>query len=119
MTTINALNPKTDLSVRVFDGFYNFEIQVPASEYEVVYSFFRSVFTTNEAAGNFTVSLFRIAAQTQTPVLTLLQQMEGKNQLEINSTLAYYLNNLRSPATLLGIGATVTPNYYAARNVRS
>jgi hypothetical protein len=91
---------------------------VPASEYDIVYSFFRSVFTTADAAGNFTVSLFRIASQTQTPVLDLLNEMEDKTQIEVTSTLSYYLNNLRSPATLLGVGATVTPNYYTARNVR-
>jgi hypothetical protein len=118
MSTINAINPKIDLSVRVFDEFYNFSEQVPASEYDIVYSFFRSVFTTSEAAGNFTVSLFRIASQTQTPVLDLLNEMEDQTQIEITSTLSYYLNNLRSPATLLGVGATVTPNYYTARNVR-
>ena len=118
MSTINAINPKIDLSVRVFDEFYNFSEQVPASEYDIVYSFFRSVFTTADAAGNFTVSLFRIASQTQTPVLDLLTEMEDKTQIEVTSTLSYYLNNLRSPATLLGVGATVTPNYYTARNVR-
>ena len=118
MSTINAINPKIDLSVRVFDEFYNFSEQVPASEYDIVYSFFRSVFTTSEAAGNFTVSLFRIASQTQTPVLDLLNEMEDQTQIEITSTLSYYLNNLRSPATLLGVGATVTPNYYTARKVR-
>jgi pyruvate/2-oxoacid:ferredoxin oxidoreductase alpha subunit len=118
MSTINAINPKIDLSVRVFDEFYNFSEQVPATEYDIVYSFFRSVFTTAEAAGNFTVSLFRIASETQTPVLELLNQMEDQTQIEVTSTLSYYLNNLRSPATLLGVGATVTPNYYTARNVR-
>jgi hypothetical protein len=118
MSTINAINPKIDLSVRVFDEFYNFSQQVPASEYDIVYSFFRSVFTTAEAAGNFTVSLFRIATETGTPVLDLLNEMEDQTQIEITSTLSYYLNNLRSPATLLGVGATVTPNYYTARNVR-
>jgi hypothetical protein len=118
MSTINAINPKIDLSVRVFDEFYNFSEQVPATEYDIVYSFFRSVFTTAEAAGNFTVSLFRIASKTQTPVLDLLNQMEDQTQIEVTSTLSYYLNNLRSPATLLGVGATVTPNYYTARNVR-
>jgi len=119
MGSINALNTKIDQSVRVFDSFYNFDVSVPAAEYDVVFSYFKSIFTTAQAAGNFTVSLFRIAEQTNTPVLSLLQQLEGQDQIQITATLAYYLNNLRSPATLLGYSVPVTPNFYTARNVRA
>jgi len=119
MSTINALNPKIDQTVRVFDNFYNFEVNVPAGEYDVVFSYFKSVFTTAQVAANFTATLFRIAEQTSTPVLSLLQQLEGQSQIQITSTLCYYLNNLRSPATLLGYSVPVTPNFYAARNVRA
>jgi hypothetical protein len=31
--------------------------------------------------------------------------------------MAYYLNGLRSPSTLLGVSNPVTPNFYTARNV--
>jgi hypothetical protein len=119
MGTINSLNPKIDQTVRVFDNFYNFDVDVPANEYDVVYSYFKSIFTTAQAAGNFTATLFRIASETNTSVLTLLQQLEGQNQIQITATLCYYLNNLRSPATLLGYTVPVTPNFYAARNVRA
>ena len=119
MSTINYANPKTDLTVRVFDNFFNFDVDVPAQEYAIVYSFFRSVFTTAEAAGNFTVTLFRVAEQTSTPVLTLLDQLQGTDQLQITATLAYYLNGLRSASTLLGYSNAVVPNYYTARNVKA
>jgi len=119
MSTINALNPKIDQTVRVFDNFYNFDVDVPVNEYDVVFSYFKSVFTTAQAAGNFAVTLFRIAEETGTPVLSLLQELEGQNQIQITATLAYYLNNLRSPATLLGYTVPQTPNFYAARNVRA
>jgi pyruvate/2-oxoacid:ferredoxin oxidoreductase alpha subunit len=119
MSTINAINPKIDQSVRVFDSFYNFDVDVPVNEYDAVFSYFKSVFTTAQAAGNFTVTLFRLAQENNTPVLALLQELEGQNQIQITATLAYYLNNLRSPATLLGYSVPVTPNFYAARNVRA
>lgn len=119
--TINALNPKIDNTVRVFDSFYRYEENVNAEEYDIVNSFFRTIVVDQVAAGNFTVSLFRIASETQTPVLTLLQEIQanGTSQLELTQTLTYYLNNLRSPATLLGYGVVATPNQYTARNVRS
>jgi pyruvate/2-oxoacid:ferredoxin oxidoreductase alpha subunit len=117
MGTINAPNPSIDTTVKIFDTFYAYEQNVSAEEYDVVYSFFRSVFTSAEAAGNFTVALFRVANQSRVPVLNLLQQMEGQNQVEITITLAYYLNGIRSPATLLGIAQPTAVNYYASRNV--
>ena len=119
MSTVNYSNPKIDQTVKIFDRFYSYEVDVPSLEYDAVYSFFRSIYGTNESAGNFTVSLFRVSQSSDIPVMDLLQQMQGLNQAELNLTLAYYLNNIRSPSTLLGINATTTPNYYVARNVRS
>jgi len=119
MTSVNYANPKVDQTVRIFDQFYQYDTTVPALEYDAVRSFFLSQFGTAEAAGNFTVSLFRIAETSNIPVMDLLQQMEGQNQTELTLTLAYYLNGIRSPSTLLGLNSATTPNYYVARNVRS
>lgn len=118
MSTVNYSNPKIDQTVRIFDEFYNYSADIPAQEYDAVYSFFRSVFGTAEAAGNFSVTLFRIAEESDTSVMTLLEQMQGLSQVELTLTMAYYLNSMRSPTTLLGLNSPVTPNYYAARNVR-
>ena len=117
MSTVNYANPNTDLTVRVFDSFYDYDVNVPAAEYDVVHSYFLSVMTTRQAAGNFTVSLFKVAEDTGIPVLTLLEDMKTNNGMNINVNLAYYLNSIRSRATLLGVGAAVTPNFYQARNV--
>ena len=117
MSTVNYTNPNTDLTVRVFDSFYDYDVNVPAAEYDIVHSYFRSVMTTSQAAGNFTVSLFRVAEDTGIPVLTLLEEMKTNNGMNLNVNLSYYLNAIRSRATLLGVGATATPNFYQARNV--
>ena len=119
MGTVNAINTKTDLSVRVFDSFYNFKQDVPADEYDVVNSYFRSVFGTTNAADNFTSTLFRISNQAKIPVLTLLNQIQGQSQPQLTLTLTYYLNGLRSPATLLGVNVPSVPNYYVARNIQA
>ena len=117
MSTINYANPKTDLTVRVFDSFYDYDVDVPAAEYDVVYSYFITQMTSRQAAGNFTVSLFRVAQDTGIPALTLLKEMQGNNGVSLNVNMAYYLNQIRSRATLLGVGAAVVPNFYQARNV--
>jgi hypothetical protein len=118
MSTINEVNPKIDQTVQIFDQFYNYSTNVPAMEYDIVLSFFRSVFTTTLAAENFTTALFRVAEESDTSALTLLQSMEGQNSVELTISMAYYLNSLRSPATLLGVLTPTTPNFYTARNVR-
>ena len=118
MPTINETNTRIDQTVRIFDQFYNYSANVPAQEYDVVYSYFKSVFKTNLAAENFTSALFRVAEQNNLNVMDMLQGFQGQNSVEITVTLAYYLNSVRSPATLLGVLEPTTPNYYTARNVK-
>jgi hypothetical protein len=117
MSTVNSTNYNQDLTVRVFDRFYSFEVNVPANEYDAVYSYFRSVMTTDRAAGNFAVSLFRVAKETNIPPMTLLQAFQGVSGINLNVNLAYYLNMIRSRATLLGVNLSSTPNQYAARAI--
>jgi hypothetical protein len=117
-TTVNYANPKLDGTVKIFDQFYAYEASVPQLEYDAVNSYFRSVFDTEEAAGNFTVSVFRISESSGIPVMTLLQEFQGQSQPELTLTLSYYLNNTRSSSTLLGLNVATQPNFYAARNVR-
>jgi hypothetical protein len=117
MGTVNAINPAVDLTVRVFDDFYNFSIEVDANTWDIVNSYMLSVFKTTEAAENFSTTLFRIADQTEIPVLDILTELQGMDTIQLTATLAYYLNGLRSPATLLGVDQPVTPNAYVARNV--
>jgi len=117
MSSINYANPNVDQTVRVFDTFYEYDVDVPAAEYDIVYSFFRNQMDNDIAAGNFTVSLFRVAQDTNIPALTLLASFEGQSGMSLDINMAYYLNSIRNRATLLGVGVPLAPNFYAARNV--
>ena len=121
MATVNYTNYNIDQTVRVFDSFYKFDVNVPADQYDIVFSWFKTQMGTTQAAENFTVSVFRIAQETKIPALTLLQyfQDEGKTQtsMVLDVQLAYWLNQIRSRATLLGVSVPAQPNYYAARNI--
>jgi len=117
MTSINNTNYNIDQTVRVFDSFYEYDVNVPAAEYDIVYSYFKKTMKTDLAAGNFTVSLFRISSETKIPALDLLEAFEGRNGIDLNVNLAYYLNSIRNRATLLGVGVPITSNFYAARNI--
>lgn len=117
MSTVNYTNYNQDQTVRVFDRFYDYDVNVPADEYDIVHSYFVQQMGNKQAAGNFTVSLFRVAQDTKIPALTLLKEFQGTNGVNLNVTLAYYLNQIRSRATLLGVSNPVVPNFYAARNV--
>ena len=117
MSSVNVSNPNVGLTVRVFDSFNAFDFNVPAAEYDVVYSFFRTKFTTSEAARSFTTVLFRISVDNNIPAMELLDQIRAMDRMELTVTMAYYLNGQRSPTTLLGVSQVLLPNYYAARNV--
>lgn len=118
MGSVNVVNNKIDQTVQIFDRFYGYQQHVPVDAYDAVLSYFRSVFKSLEAAGNFTVSVFRISQETNIPVMNLLQQFQGQSAPEITLTLAYYLNNIRSSSTLLGLNVPTQPNFYVARNIR-
>lgn len=115
--TVNAVNPNLDQTVRVFDNFYRFNVNVPAAEYDIVYSYFQKEMADKRIAANFTAALFQISSETGIAPLTLLQQFEGVTGVNLTAQLAYYLNQIRSRATLLGVGVPVVPNAYVARNV--
>jgi aconitase B len=118
MGTINATNNRIDQTVRIYDQFYNYAEDVPSGEYDIVLSYFKSVFNTVEQAQNFTVSIFRVAQESQTDALTILQQIQGSNGPQLTANLCYYLNSVRSSSTLLGVLEPAAPNYWTARNVR-
>lgn len=118
MTTISYPNPNLETTVKIFDNFYNYELEVPVDQYDVVYSYFRTVTSSDQQARTFTTSLFRVADETQVDIMTLFQSIQDKNVIELSATLTYYLNGLRSPTSLLGISAVTVPNRYAAHNVR-
>lgn len=117
MGSVNERNPQVDRTVQIFDNFYDYQTEVDANDYDVVNSYFQSVFGTNRAAASFSVALFRIAEQTNTPILTLLAEIQDQDKIQLTQTICYYLNGLRSPTTLLGITAVSAPNVWAARNV--
>lgn len=115
--SVNEPNLNLDQTVRIFDQFYQFEEYVPSAEYDVVYSYFLSQMNNPTVAGNFTVSLFRVAQETKIPPLTLLGEFQGLSGVNLSASLAYYLNLIRSRAALLGIGVPTVANFYAARAV--
>lgn len=117
MPSLNQPNTSVDLTVRIFDDFYRFDVDVPVDEYDAVNSFFLSVFGDARSAETFTMQVFRVAQNSQTPVMQVLERMKNQDSVQLTSTIAYYLNGLQSPSTLLGINAISQPNLWAARNV--
>jgi hypothetical protein len=82
-----------------------------------VHGYFRSVCDSKNVADNFTVVLFRISQETQIPVLDLLSQIKGTSKMEMNQTLAYYLNSFKSKTSLYGIAIVPRSNQPVSRNI--
>jgi len=79
MATVNYTNPKTDLTVRLFDEFYKRELLIDSNVYDTVLSFFKNIFADGDAAENFTLSVFTISEDSGTPVETLLSELSKQN----------------------------------------
>lgn len=118
MPTVNAVNPNTDLTVKIFDRFYDFQGSIPAQEYDSVHSYLRSVFKTEAQAGNFTSTFFRIVQASDIPAMDLLNQIKGQSAIQVTLTFAFYLNTFQSPTTMIGLKQPVVPNYYVAHNIK-
>lgn len=107
-----------DQTVLIFDSFYNVKATVGAAEYDIVYSFFKGVSNNNTIAANFAAFLFRIAQEGGYNVLDLLEAIKGSgNKLQMNQAICYYLNTLKSKASLYGISNVPKPNQAVQRNV--
>jgi hypothetical protein len=117
MAKIIDSRTQLDQTVQIFDEFYEFNLVVSGSEYDIVFSYFKSICDTTQIAGNFTVKLFRISQETQIPVLDLLRYIQGKTQLETNTVIAYYLNSFKSKTSLYGFGTLPQPNESVQRNI--
>lgn len=107
-----------DQTIRIFDSFYAVSLTVPSDKFDIVYGYFTSVCDTKNIAANFTAFLFRIAQEAQIDVLELLTQIQGaENKLQMNRILIYYMNSLKSKASLYGIAGLRIPNLPVARNI--
>jgi hypothetical protein len=106
-----------DLTVKIFDDFYSFNMVVNGNEYDIVNGYFKSVCGTKQIAGNFTAFLFRISQETGIPVLDLLGQIQGTNKLQMNQVISYYLNSFKSKTSLYGMSTVPQSNQPVARNI--
>ena len=106
-----------DSTVRVFDAFYNFDLIVEANQYELVYSYFYNISSSNDVARNFTAIVFRIANFTDTNVLDLLEELKVTTDFRSNALLTLYLNSFKSKVTLYGISLLAQPNELVQRNI--
>ena len=107
-----------DRTVRIFDAFYQTDLKVGASQYDIVHGYFTSVCDTKNIADNFTTVLFRIATQTGIDVLKLLDEIQGIGPgLQMNKQICYWLNGLKSKTSLYGISVIPQPVVSVARNV--
>ena len=117
MSTINVTRNNAESTITIFDNFFKKQIKINAAEYDQINAYFRSQLSEDTIANDFTAVIFEIAQGYNQSPLELLDSIKGQSGVELSATLAYYLNGLRSKATLLGVTAIQQPNVYAARNI--
>lgn len=106
-----------DQTIRIFDSFYAFEAVVNGSEYDIVFGYFKNICATKQIAENFSAALFRIAQESGISVMDLLAAIKGKNNLQMNQIISYYLNSFKSKTALYGVATIPRPNQFVSRNI--
>jgi hypothetical protein len=117
MPSYTQSQASVDQTVRIFDDFYDFSSIVNSSEFDLVYSYFKSTSANSKIAGNFTVFLFRISSETGLSVLDLLSYIQGKNKLEMTALISYYMNSFRLQVSLYGVAQLPQSNQFVSRNI--
>ena len=118
MPLINTQEESIDRTIKIFDNFYNVNITIPTNQYEVVRSYFIGICEDVRVAENFTAFLFRIAQESGIDAIQLLENIKGaNNKLELNQTMAYYMNSFKSKVSLYGVAVVPRPVFPVARNV--
>ena len=116
MARIIDARASLDQTIRIFDEFYGFNLIIAPDEYDIVHSYFISTCGTKQIADNFTVYLFRIAQETKISVLDLLDYIQGKTKMEVNTVIGY-LNSFKSKTSMYGFGTVPQANQNVARNI--
>lgn len=118
MPLITSQQESIDRTVKIFDSFYNINLSVPTNQYDVVRSYFIGVCADAKTADNFTAFFFRVAQESGIDALELLQNIKGiNNKVELNQTMAYYMNSFKSKVSLYGVAVVPKPVFPVARNV--
>jgi len=90
---------------------------VNPSEYDYVLSFFKQHFADSAVASQFTDMIIQLSIQLNLSATDIVSNMNGKNGIEIEAELAYYINGTRSNSSLLGVAIIPQPNFYVSRAV--
>jgi len=106
-----------DVTAGAFNDFNKPTFSVNSNEYSVVNSFLKSISSSTLDADKLTSVFFQISKATNIPVLELIDEVKGQNEIQLTATLAAYLNSTGESTALLGIYSAVIPNFYVARNI--
>lgn len=117
--TVTSQQRNQDSTTQIYDAFYDIQIEPPAGQYEIVNSFFNQYTDNQQTSEAFTVNLFRVATLTGVNVLTLLDSFKSAtNTMQINLTMAYYLNSISEhKSVMFGYNNVLAPVESVQRNI--
>jgi hypothetical protein len=115
--TLDESRITLDTSIKLIGNFFDEDPVINSNEFELINSYFMSVCENSSIARNFTSFIFKISANTGKPALELLDEIRGASKLEMNATIAYYLNLYKDKHLLYGISVVPKPVPTVQRNI--
>ena len=113
----NTPRTQEEITRTFFDGYFEKDISITGTEWDVVYSFAIQK-TENEAAARALSEAIIVAAnQINDDPMAVINEFKKYDELQLDQVLSLYLNQSRRDTSLLGYTQTITPNVYVARNI--
>lgn len=121
MTTSSLPNPEINNSDEFVKGFFNRyytkSLEFPANEVDSVVAFFKKRGFEDTSANSVATVLLEQAKIDNVKVFTLLDTLNGVNEVQLSSLVTEILNYSRSKTSTLGYRINQSTNSVEARNI--
>jgi hypothetical protein len=115
-----VINDSGERTQTFFNGYFDQTVNIQATEWEIVRGFFLE-FTNNdqEAATALAEATITSALANEVMPVSVIEEIKGLTDLEIDSVLATLFNTTRRNTSLLGFRQPTKTNKFVERNIKA
>ena len=114
---VDERSTSTIRTLSLFNGYFEQEVKINTSVYDIVNGFFLNRMKSPEAANALAAAVLTTTYNNKIDPLTFIKELEEMSSIQLTDVLALYLNETRRNTSLLGVTVAITPNIPVARNI--
>jgi len=112
-----STSTNTTKTLRLFNGYFDTKVTVDINVYDVVHGFFVRKIKSQEAADALTAAVITTSFDNKLDPLQVIKDLDSVDDLELDATLALYMNETRRNTSLLGVKQTQPVIEIVARSI--